>query len=61
LTAKGRPKKYDKNTKRGMQVENAKIAMRAWLRSEGIEAPQSSQVEEAGQRLIEISAQAEAR
>ena len=45
-------RKIDKNTKRGMQVQNARAAFRQWVRDQKINCPENSKVERAGQELI---------
>jgi methylenetetrahydrofolate--tRNA-(uracil-5-)-methyltransferase len=57
-----RPRRYDKVTKRSMQIANARNALRSWMTSQGITPPAHQSVERAAhelQAIVEAAAKAE--
>lgn len=60
LDARGRIKRIDKNTKREMQVANAKAAFRAWLESQGKLLKSNSFIEQGARDLIAATEAAKA-
>lgn len=57
-----RPRRYDKTTKRSLQIANARTALRSWMTSQGLTAPPHQNVERAAtelQAIVEAAAKSE--